>query len=279
MRSNQRVKGISSMIGLSMSSENRMKGGDVKMRKSVMVILILVAVAAMSAGTIYGGTGERGGRGGHRFEGLTEEQRTEVHELVSGMREAGASREEIHAAVAELFENWGIEMPERPEGEGRGKGRGEGRGERRGPGHRLMELLTAEQREAVHALVTEMRETGASREEIHAAVSEMLAGWGIEMPERPEGEGRGEGRGRRRHHALMEKLTEEQRTELHALVTEMREAGSSREEIRAAVHALLESWGIEPPEGCKGENGEMESLISPAEGESATWGRIKGDFR
>jgi hypothetical protein len=59
----------------------------------------------------------------------------------------------------------------------------------------------------------------------------------------------------------------------------MREAGASREEVRDAVHALLESWGIEPPEKCGGEDGEIQSLISPAKGESATWGRIKGDYR
>ena len=59
----------------------------------------------------------------------------------------------------------------------------------------------------------------------------------------------------------------------------MREAEASREEIREAVHALLESWGIELPEKCQGDGDEIGTLISPAEGESATWGRIKGDYR
>ena len=77
----------------------------------------------------------------------------------------------------------------------------------------------------------------------------------------------------------MEQLTEEQRAEVHELVSGMREAGASRDEVRAAVHALLESWGIELPEECQGENGEIGTLISPAEGESATWGKIKGDFK
>jgi len=179
-----------------------MKGGDVKMRKTVMVILILVAVVAMSAAVVYGGRGERGGRGGHRLAGLTEEQRSEVHELVSGMWEAGASRDEIHAAVRELLQSWGIEMPDRPEGEGHGRR------------HKLMEQLTEEQREAVHALVTEMREAGASRDEIHAAVRELLQSWGIEMPDPPEG-----------------------------------------------------------------DDAQNQSLISPGAGESATWGEIKGDFK
>ena len=184
------------------------------MRNSVMVILILVAVAAISAGAVYGGRGEMGGRGGHRFEGLTEDQRAEVHALVTEMREEVATREEIRAAVHEQLAGWGIEVPERPDGEGRGE---------------------------------------------------------------RSGEGRGEGRGRRHH--LMEQLSEDQRAEIHALVTGMREAKATREEIHAAVHALLESWGIELPEGCKGESGEMGTLISPAGGKSATWGKIKGDFR
>jgi hypothetical protein len=77
----------------------------------------------------------------------------------------------------------------------------------------------------------------------------------------------------------MELLTEEQRAEVHALVTGLREAGASRDEIHAAVNALLESWGIEPPEECKGDGDEIDTLISPAEGESATWGEIKGDYR
>ncbi len=239
------------------------------MTKKVMVILVLVAVAVLSSATVFAGRGEQGGRGGHRFPDLTEEQRAEVHELVIAMREAGASREEIHAAVRELFESWNIELPDRPEGECRGEGRGEGRGGR----HRLMEQLTEEQRDQVHALVSGMRESGATREEIHAAVRELLAGWGIEVPEHPRGEGRGP------RHELMDRLTEEQRAELHKLVSGMREAGATHEEIREAVHALLGSWGIELPERCQGEDGEIETLISPAEGESATWGKIKADHR
>lgn len=250
-------------------------------RKAVMVTLILVAVAAISAGTSYAGWGERGGRGGHRFPDLSEEQRAEVHELVSGMREAGASRDEIHAAVKELFGSWGIEMPDQPRGEGRGEGPRDGRG----PGPGLMDQLSEEQQAAVHELVSGMRESGATREEIHAAVRELVQSWGIELPEQPPGQGpRGEGRGegwrdgRGPRHWLMDQLNEEQRAELHKLVSSLHEAGASRDEIHAAVKALLDGWGIVPPEGTEASGG-TENLQSPAEGESATWGEIKGDFR
>jgi hypothetical protein len=51
---------------------------------------------------------------------------------------------------------------------------------------RLGAQLTEEQREAVHAKVQEMRESGASREAIHATVREMLTGFGIDVPDSPE---------------------------------------------------------------------------------------------
>ncbi|MFP4460211.1 MAG: FlgD immunoglobulin-like domain containing protein [Candidatus Zixiibacteriota bacterium] len=52
-------------------------------------------------------------------------------------------------------------------------------------------------------------------------------------------------------HPFMDELTESQRTEIREMVQSMREDDASREEIREAVHARLESWGIEvPEEGC-----------------------------
>jgi DNA-binding transcriptional regulator YhcF (GntR family) len=244
------------------------------MRKTVMIVSVLLAVALAGTAIVYGGRGEGQGRG-ERGEGrgprhelmeqLTEAQREELHGMVMEMRGAGASREEIHAAVRELLAGWGIELPERP---------GEGRGEGRGPRHEFMEQLTDAQREKLHQMVTEMREAGASREEIHAAVRELLAGWGIELPEHP-----GEGRGRRCRHEIMEKLTGAQREELHGMVRGMREAGASREEIHAAVRELLAGWGIELPDSCGDEGPDASLLISPQEGESATWGEVKGKFR
>ena len=43
-------------------------------------------------------------------------------------------------------------------------------------------------------------------------------------------------------------LTEEQRAELKTLVDGLKESDTSREDIRAAVDAKLEEWGVERPE-------------------------------
>ena len=115
------------------------------------------------------------GPGGHMADALTEEQREAIHAKVTEMRDAGASREEIGAAMREMMEGYGITPPE-----GRPEGGPEGFREGRGPGGHMGDALTEEQREAIHAKVTEMRGAGATREEIHAAVREMLAGFGIE---------------------------------------------------------------------------------------------------
>ena len=227
------------------------------MRKAVIIISVVLAFAVVGTAAVCGGRGERRGHGPRFMEQLTETQREGIHQMVMEMRQAGASREEIHAAVREMLEGWGIGLPE-PRGEGRG------------PGPRFMRQLTEEQREAIHQMVIEMRGAGASREEIHAAVREMLEGWGIEVPEHP-------------HHGhmrkIMEELTDEQREAIHKMVMEMREAGASREEIRAAVREMLEGFGIELPDECSGQGAQSQSLISPAEGEPATWGEIKKDFK
>ncbi len=107
-----------------------------------------------------------------RFFGrLTDEQRKVVREKMKEMREQGATREEIHATVAEMLKGYGIELPEHW-----------GKGFPGGP-RGFLSQLTAEQRKAVQEKVKGMRDQGASPEEIHAAVAEMLKGYGVELPE------------------------------------------------------------------------------------------------
>jgi Spy/CpxP family protein refolding chaperone len=238
-----------------------------------LILVTLLAVTALAVTAGYAGRGDGQGRGqghghGGLFDQLTEEQRDAIHEKVEEMREAGATREEIRSAVHEMLEGWGIEVPEHP---GRGRGQGcEGEGEHRHhpPFH---DQLSEEQIDELHGMVTEMREAGATREEIRAAVHEKLTGWGIEVPEHP---GCGERRGHRGE--IFKQLTEEQRKAIHDMVREMREAEATREEIRAAVREMLESFGVEIPESEEGA-----SALDAFEGEnteSATWGEIKGTY-
>jgi uncharacterized membrane-anchored protein len=177
---------------------------------------------------------------------LTDEQREAVHEKIKEMRDQDASREEIHSAVTEMLEGYGIDVPEKwSEGDGFhpfGPG----------PGG-FWEDLTKEQREAVHEKTKEMRDQGASREEIHSAVAEMLKGYGIEVPEDwagPHGPG-----------GFWEDLTEEQRETVHDKIKEMRDQGATREEIHAAVVELLEGFGIGLPE----ESGNTSSETASGE--------------
>jgi hypothetical protein len=145
----------------------------------ILILLAAVVLSPASDALAGRGIGKPGDphRGQGIFSSLTSEQREAVHARVTEMRENGASREEVHAAVGEMLKSYGIELPEdwneKPHG-------------RRGPGRRFMTQLTEEQREAVRARVTEMRENGASREETRAVVHEMLKSYGIELPDRRE---------------------------------------------------------------------------------------------
>ncbi len=116
------------------------------------------------------------GTGLLRFDSqLTEQQREEIQEMRSDMRQNGSSREEIHHAVGLKLESFGIELPEGWE-DGPRKGH-------RGAGHfHLMGQLNEVQRAAVRSQICEMRQSGASRLEIRAKVQEMAQGYGIELP-------------------------------------------------------------------------------------------------
>jgi DNA-binding transcriptional regulator YhcF (GntR family) len=126
----------------------------------------------------HGPIGFGHGRGGLGAN-LTDEQRQAIQEKIKGMRDQGAKREEIHAAVAEMLKGYGIEVPEDWTGPHDRGGFGPG------PGG-LWKNLTKEQREAVREKIKEMRSQGATREEIRAAVDEMIQGYGIQSPQESE---------------------------------------------------------------------------------------------
>lgn len=105
------------------------------------------------------------------------------------------------------------------------------RGHHRSGGHGT--VLTEDQRVQVDALANNLRTAGASRTEIREAIADLFADWGIERPDRRDG--------------FFVQLSDVQRAELRALVEELRTTGASREEIRAVVQLLFETWGLELP--------------------------------
>jgi len=236
------------------------------MRKQLTLVLMLALAVAMigTALTYAGGRGFRSGGprqgdGLNLRDSLTEEQHTALHEKVTEMREAGDTREEIRETRRAMLEEYGVELPENW-------------GARGGHGLNFHDSLTEEQRTALHEKVTEMREAGATHEEIRAARGEMLQAYGIELPEN-WGERRGHGLN------LHDSLTDEQRTALHEKVTEMREAGDTREEIRAARREMLEEYGVEVPEVVSEETAPQAKLSATTAVQSAGWGQIKSQFK
>ncbi len=107
----------------------------------------------------------------------------------------------------------------------------------RGGASPFQKVLTEAQREELKALVDGLKESDASREDIHAAVKAKFEAWGVEFPERSPFSSR-----------LASALSEDQQAELTALINGLRESDASRADIRAAVDAQLETWGVERPE-------------------------------
>jgi DNA-binding transcriptional regulator YhcF (GntR family) len=156
---------------------------------------------------------------------LTDEQKAQIQQLIQSMRDSGASQEEIRDAVKATLQEWGIQLPERSGGQ-----------RQLSP---WMSQLTDDQKEEIQQLVESLRESGASPKEIRDAVKATLEGWGIEVPERV-------GRGQRLS-PWMSQLTDEQKAQIQQLIQSMRDSGASQEEIRDAVKATLQEWGIQLP--------------------------------
>ena len=158
----------------------------------------------------------RRGRFGHRGggglgAGLTEEQKTELKVTVSELKESGASREEIHAAIDAFRADNG--------------------------------LLTSDQRSELKETLSGLREAGATPDEIVAAVTQFHADNGVELSEDQQT--------RLADRAQQAAL----RAELKATVTELKESGASREEIRTTVQQFAEENGLEKPKGKHGRKG------------------------
>jgi len=149
-------------------------------------------------------------------------------------------------------------------------------GLRQGDRVNLRDSLTEEQQTMLHEMVTEMREAGATREAIRAAVGEKLREFGIEVPE-------DRGQRPRRADGPFANLTEDQRAEIRAKVTEMKKAGAEREEIREAVGAMLEGYGVELSEAAAEETvpdvTPSARIAATTAVQSASWGQIKSQMK
>lgn len=172
---------------------------------------------------------------------LNEEQRAEIREMVKEMKQTRTSPAEIREAVAEKLREWGVKPPRK---------------------RALLRLfssgLTEDQKAAIRQMVEELTAKGASRQEIRRAVGQMLREWGIKLP--------------RRLPAIFTRLTEEQRTQIREMVKEMKESGAGPKEIRSAVRAKLQEWGVRPPE-------TSAKPAAPSAVEPATWGQVKSQFK
>ena len=97
--------------------------------------------------------------------------------------------------------------------------------------------LTKEQQETLKDLRKEMREDGASQEEIREAARAQLGKWGIETPNASS---------KKPKAAFWSELNEDQAAEMQEMIEKMRK--SSQDEVRDAVKAKLDEWGIKSPE-------------------------------
>jgi hypothetical protein len=176
-----------------------------------------------------GKRGSRPGRGFMKFaEELTEDQKNAIKEKVKILRDEGATRDEIHAEVAAMLKEYGIDIPDNFKGF-RGK-----RGNRPGKGWKHFEdELTTEQRATIREKAKSMHQEGASREEIHIEIGKMLKDYGIDLPDHFG-----------KHRELMENLNEEQRKTIRVKIREMRKGDATPEEIRDEIHKMLREFGI-----------------------------------
>lgn len=154
---------------------------------------------------------------------LTDEQKVELQELVDSLRESGATPEETRDAMNAKLQEWGIELPATPQA-------------REAP---WMSQLTDEQKAELQQLQDSLKASGASPEETRDAIDAKLQEWGIEVPVR-DGQQRPE-------RPWTSQLTNEQKVELQQLVESLRDSGATPQEIRDAVNAKLQEWGIELP--------------------------------
>lgn len=220
---------------------------------NLLSVAALVALLIMSLSNDLFAQRQRSNQGGGRqhpgigqqhrgfWSQLTDEQKQTLQQKIAELRSQGVTREEIHAAIAETLESWGIEAPERP-GDGM-------RNDRFGGGRNgIFSQLTEDQRKILREKMGELRDQNTSPEEIQNAIKELFESWGIVVPDNFGKQFGKRGPNKMKRVGFMKQLTEEQRKAVHDKIEELRNQDATREEVSAAIAELLQSWGIEVPE-------------------------------
>jgi hypothetical protein len=161
---------------------------------------------------------------------LTDEQKTEMKQLLYSLNETGATPQQTRDAVNAKLEEWGIQLPERPTNS-----------TQQPP---WMNQLTDDQKTQIQQLAQSMKDSGATQQEVRDAVNAKLQEWGIQVPQ--------DNGGQPRQPPWMSQLTDEQKTQIQQLMASMKQSGATPQEIRDAVNAKLQEWGIQvpaPPQG------------------------------
>jgi DNA-binding transcriptional MerR regulator len=102
-----------------------------------------------------------------------------------------------------------------------------------------MTQLTDAQKQEIQQMVQSMKDSGATQQEIRDAVNAKLQGWGIQVPQ--------DNGGQPRQPPWMSQLTDQQKQEIKQLMDSLTQSGATPQEIRDAVNAKLQEWGIEVP--------------------------------
>jgi len=109
-----------------------------------------------------------------------------------------------------------------------------------------MSQLSDDQKAQIQQLVQSMKDSGATPKEIGDAVNAKLQEWGIQLPELSGGQPTNSTRPPR-DPPWMSQLTDDQKAQIQQLIESLRASGATPHEIRDAVNAKLQEWGIQLP--------------------------------
>ena len=203
-------------------------------RSYILVSLLAMAVILASSSTILSARAQDQGtppdpqlppRDPPWMSQLSDDQKAQIQQLTESLRASGATPHEIRDAVNAKLQEWGIQLPE------------DNGGQHQPPP--WMSHLTDDQKAQIEQLVQSMKDSGATPQEIGDAVNAKLQEWGIQVPE--------QGGPQRGLPPWMSQLTDDQKTQIQQLIQSMKDSGATPQEIRSAVNAKLQEWGIEVP--------------------------------